>query len=307
MKKLLPVILIVACIIGAIAGSRESSLDPATHDALRLLVQRAEEGDVKSIFELARLHDSGFDTIHIDTLRSSALYLEAARKGYPPAMNFIGYRYFTGEGIRKDVDSAIYWIRSAALAGDITAAANLGYMLSEGNEVEADQAEALKWITIAAEAGVRDAQLHLLELKKDEWEISGPDSALYVGTRYYLGNAPIIGVKLLETAAKSGNPKAAALLADAYSQGRGVRYDYQKSIDYLFDAAKKGDPSAQFILAELLEIFPDALQSSDDNYSSPSFWYEKAAASGISDSEAAYLLLYSLSPEETGPSKNKAQ
>ncbi|MCH5224663.1 MAG: sel1 repeat family protein [Muribaculaceae bacterium] len=272
------------------------------HEAIRDLARRATEGEAKALYDLAKLHDIGYDTISIDSLRSSLLYLASAKKGYPPAMNFIGFRYYNGDHVRQDIDSALYWIRAAGHAGDLTAATNLGYLLTQGEGVSHDEDEAVYWLTKASEGGVKEAQVNLIELMEEKWEALPADSALSLGTRYYVGSAPIIGVKLIEIASRYGSPKSKALLGDAYSKGRGVVYNHQKSIEYFYAAATAGDPSAQYILAELLDIFPDALlelfYDGETCYyeapilPSPHDLYEKAAEGGVVDSESAYRLLY---------------
>lgn len=292
--RVLPVMFVTGVTaFAAFAGGKVSEY----HEAVVNLAEKAEEGDPKSIFELAKLHDSGFDTIPKDSLRSSALYLEAAHMNYAPAMNFVGFRYYNGDGLRQDTDSALYWIRRAADAGDITAAANLGYLLTESPLIAHDTEEAVKWLTIASEAGVVDAQLHLSQLQKEVWESLPLDSTFNTGVRYYVGSAPIVGVKLIELSAREGNPKAIALMGDAYSKGRGVAYDHQKSIRYFLEAARGGNAPAQFILGELLDIFPDALSleefSPAPEETTAEYWYEKAAESGITDSEEAFSALLS--------------
>ena len=269
---------------------------------MRQLVERADSGSPKALYDLARLHESGYDSIFVDSVRSMALYRLSAEHGYAPAMNYIGFRYYTGSDINKDIDSALYWIRKAANNGDITAAANLSYLLTESPDFPHDEEEALKWITIAAEGGVNEAQVKLIDRMSSSWEALPADSALQIGMKYYLENAPIMGVKLIEMAAKQNNPKAMAILGDAYSKGLGVVYDHQKAIDYFYEAALSGDPSAQFVIAEMLEIFPDAIHSNLEKYLSgashgemtdPTFWYEKAQEGGVTDSEKAYEKMFS--------------
>lgn len=257
--------------------------------ALRQLSEKADAGDAKALYDMARLLETGFDSIPVDSVKSLSLYRLSAEKEFPPAMNYIGFRFYTGDKMPQDIDSALYWIRRAADIGDATAAANLGYLLTESNDIEFNAEEAVKWLTIASKAGVPEAQLKLVDLMKEQWEELPMDSVLYKGEEYYLGRAQIAGVKLLEIASEKGSAKASALLGDAYSKGIGVPYDHQKSTDYFYKAAQSGDPSAQFIIAELLEIFPDAIPGSE----SPEYWFEKASEAGISDSETAYRKLYS--------------
>lgn len=288
--------------------------------AVRQLVERAGEGDPKSLYHLATLHDTGYDSIPVDSAVSTALYRLSAEKGFAPAMNYLGYRYFNGDYVRQDVDSALYWMAKAAGAGDAKAASNLGYLLSHDDAVTRDYPQAVYWLTKAAdtglpvaqslladllrqglgtpkdtaraealytaaiEHGLQDAELKLLSMKGRGWESLSPDSAVALGRHYYTHRAPFIGVTLFENAAAHDNPDALALLGDAYSRAVGVEYDHDKSVAYFLRAALLGQPSAQFVIAELLDIFPDALS---DTIPGAPYWYEKAAAAGISDAEAA--------------------
>lgn len=305
MKRFFPLLLIIALIGGCLWAQSET---PEIRAALNGLIQKAESGDAKALYDLARLYDTGYDSIPVDSLKSTALYLESAQKGYSPARNYIGFRYFKGEIVNRDVDSALYWIRAAANDGDITAATNLGYLYLHSDEVNHDENEAAKWLMIAAEEGVIDAQNELLNLKSAEWDTIPADSAFSLGVKYYIGKAPIIGVKLIEIASREHNPRALALLGDAYSKGRGVAYDHKKSMDYFFQSAQQGYAPAQFIIAELLDILPDSLElllspensgnktddaSFGDIYSAQ-FWYEKAAEGGINNSDDAFNNLLAL-------------
>ena len=64
--------------------------------------------------------------------------------------------------------------------------------------------------------------------------------------------------------------RAMALLGDAYSRGVGVKYSHDKSLAYFARAALAGNPSAMYILAETLEVFPDALQDLPVDLQDPS-------------------------------------
>lgn len=287
MRGSLPFLILLFFAVGCFWANGSS---PEEKAALHQLAVKADAGEPKALYDLARLHDIGYDTIAVDSLRSTALYLLSARKGYAPAMNYIGFKYYNGFMGKRDVDSAFYWIRKAADQGDVTAAANLGYLLMEGKDVNHDEEEALKWISVAAENGVPEAQFKLVDLMVDQWEELPVDSALLKGEEFYLGKAPIIGVRLLEIASDKGSAKALALLGDAYSKGVGVPYDHQKSTEYFYKAALACNPSAQFIVAELLEIFPDAIPGAEG----AEFWLDKARIGGVEDSESAYRLLYSI-------------
>lgn len=304
-------------LIGVAVASDEVTRE---RHAVRQLVERAGEGDAKSLYHLATLHDTGYDSIPVDSAVSTALYRLSAEKGYAPAMNYLGYRYFNGDYVRQDIDSALYWMAKAAGLGDVKAASNLGYLLSHDDAVTRNYPQAVYWLTKAADAGLpvaqslladllrqglgapkdtaraealytsaiehglQDAELKLLSMKGRGWESLAPDSAVALGRYYYTHRAPFIGVTLFENAAAHDNPDALALLGDAYSRAVGVEYDHDKSVAYFLRAAQLGQPSAQFVIAELLDIFPDALS---DTIPGAPYWYEKAADAGITDAEAA--------------------
>lgn len=311
--------------------------------ALRELVKHASEGDPKALYDLSRLHDTGYDSIPVDSARSAALCLKSAIAGYAPAQNYIGTRYFEGRGMAHDVDSALYWIEKAAGNGDARAANNLGYLAVQGRYVAKDYGQALKWFSLAADAGLptgqsqladmyrsglgtlpdtlkavrlytqaiqsglQDAEKKLLDMMGRKWETIPVDSMLSIGRYYYTHKAPVIGVTLFENAAAQGDADAFALLGDAYSRAKGVDYNHDRSISCFLRAALGGQPSAQFVIAELLDIFPDMLSRATEaaviadfykgrevppDIASAQYWYEKASAGGVTDSRSATRLLY---------------
>lgn len=292
--------------------------------ALRELVRKANSGDPKSLYDLASLHDKGFDSVQIDSARSTALYRMSAAKGYARAENYLGFRYFKGEFVEQNIDSALFWITKAAADGDISAANNLGYLLIESDIVPHDYQRGAYWLKKAADAGLpqaesqladlyrkglgvdadtslavalynraidkglHDAELKLMSMMERNWEKLSADSAVALGRYYYIHRAPMAGVMLFENAAKNNNPAALALLGDAYSKGKGIDYNHAESIKCYLRAAELGNPSAQFVIAELLDIFPDALP---DSVPPASYWYEQAASSGIRDADSAFRVL----------------
>lgn len=299
--------------------------------AIPIICQTKEE-----LYETALIYEIGNDSIKADSQKASVYYKLAAEKGNIEAQNYLGFRYYNGEGIRQDADSAIYWIRKAAEKGDIKAAGNMGYLLSQAPDITHDYDEAFRWLKTATEAGLptamtqlaelyrrglgcspdtlnairlyekaismrqRDGELRLLAMMGPKWKTLPADSAFILGLKYYREGAPIAAVELLENAASQGIIRAKALLGDAYSKGNGVAYDHDKSILLFYEAALEGDPSSQFILAELLEFFPDSfkelnleLPTDQPFIDEPSYWYEKAFLQGVTDAEEAFNRLFS--------------
>ena len=265
---------------------------------------------------------------------------KAAEEGNAEARNYLGFRYYNGDGVARDIDSALFWIKKAASQGDVKAAGNLGYLLSQAPDVEHDYGEAIHWLQIAVDSGlptaytqlgdmyrqghgcapdtamavrlyekaislrIADAQQRLLSMMGYKWKELPADSALSLGLKYYPEFAPIAGIDLIENAAQACNPQALALLGDAYSRGIGVPYNHDLSVKYFIEGAIAGNPSAEYILAEMLEFFPDIMEetggeiqgginTSEDEFKTAGYWYTKAKEAGITNAEDAYKALFS--------------
>ncbi|MDE5887832.1 MAG: sel1 repeat family protein [Muribaculaceae bacterium] len=302
--------LFIPIFLGAVAVSLAAVPD-GVRESVRSLSQKADRGDGEAIYNLARLHDIGYDSIEVDSARSTALYLEAADRGNAKAMNYLGFRYFKGEYVDKDIDSALFWLSKAVEAGDPGAANNLGYLYASGMAVEQDFGKAREWFGIAADAGIHSAEAQLADLFCEglggETDTIGALQLYRKAARGGIREAGIKRAELLKNMADRGDARAMALLGDAYSRGEGVPYNHQLSTEYFLKGALGGEPSAAFVIAELLEIFPDAF--SEKNYSdiirsivkdeeirkemlSPQYWYEKAAAAGITNAEEATRNLF---------------
>lgn len=332
------------CLLALIISS--FSRNEERHSALLGLIQRAESGDGKALYDLGHLHDIGYDTIPIDSALSTDLYRRSALKGYAPAMNILGFRFFNGEFVERNIDSALYWINQAADAGDIKAAGNLGYLYSQSEEIPHDYLKAEKWLRMASDAGLptaqssladlyrtgpsiilpdtlmaislyekafskglADAELKLLSMMGYKWKLLPPDSAMNLALHYYELGAREIATDLVENVVESSdNPRALALLGDAYSRGEGVPYNHELSVEYFLHSALLGNPSAQFVIAELLEFFPDALENDtlkekikewnvelipQEDITDARLWYEKASKGGVNNAEEASYYLFS--------------
>lgn len=294
------------------------------------LTLRADSGDLKSIYSLASLYERGYDSIAPDSIKSLSLYRRAAEAGMPEAQNYLGYLFYKGGMVKADTDSAVFWISQAALNGDMRAANNLGYMFMEGERIEHDDAKAAYWFEIAAEGGISSAITQLADLtaegrgvERDSlraeelyltaldrgfsdaahklWRLKGKyysslpdDDMMPIALRLYTHGAPQYAVVLFNILADRGDARAEALLGDAHSRALGADYDYNSSLLHFFRAAKGGNPSAAFFIAETLEFFPDALSDFEavtDEDTSPAKWYDAAAAAGVTDAASALRLL----------------
>lgn len=264
--------------------------------------------------------------------QSPAEIRQKAEEGDSEAMNYLGYLLISGEeGVEKDVAEGLEWLARAAKAGDVKAASNLGWLYLQGEVVDRNPELAAKWLDQAAEAGLpvaqsilgdlylegtgvrqdslaadslyreafegglRDAGFKLYNLNADKYASLSPEEKVKTGIYYYLSSVPSEGVKLFYMAAEEGDARAMALLGDAYTRATGVPYDHALSLKYYVEAARAGNPSAMFVIGELLDIFPDALKGNEDWEDLPNdpfFWYEKAAEEGVTDAVIASDFLF---------------
>lgn len=190
---------------------------------------------------------------------------------------------------REENDSIAYGYLLAAAEQKVpTALSMLGDLSRYGRIVKKDTLKAMTYYENALQQGLEDAEVRLISLMHTRWQALPADSALNLGIRYYLSYAPAAGVILFEqavdssanqrfdnicdtvgmTTAKEVAAKGMVLLGNAYSRGIGVKYDHLKSLGYFAGSALLGNPSAMFILAETLEIFPDALNDLRENAAS---------------------------------------
>lgn len=156
---------------------------------------------------------------------------DSAAVGNARAMNYLGFLYWQGLGTRHDADSAIYFLRKAADLGDAKALGNLGHLMLIGSEkLPVDSAEGIRLLDVAVEGRNLAALRELADLL-DQTE------------RY-------------DTLCPGGIKK----IADAYSHGYPLKYDYKKSIRYYWRAAQAGDSVSSRIIDETTQMFPDILR-----------------------------------------------
>lgn len=72
-------------------------------------------------------------------------HLVLAEQGYPLAECQIGYFYYEGLGVEKDLEKALYWTRRAAEHGDRDGQCNLAWFYEDAIGVERDIEQAKHW------------------------------------------------------------------------------------------------------------------------------------------------------------------
>lgn len=128
---------------------------PEGRRAFRQFERRAENGDAEAQYRLATVLETGWDSVHADSVRALELMRRSVQAGFPPAMNYLGYLYGKGykvgnrELIPIDRDSSVMWLRRSADAGDPRAVSNLAYLLLNDTVSRRRPAERLQTDSIA--------------------------------------------------------------------------------------------------------------------------------------------------------------
>lgn len=98
---------------------------------------------------------------------SFAQLRQLAKKGEPAAENVLGLRYFQGdekEGVKQDEREAVHWFTAAAEHGNVAAQSKLGFLYWSGRGVPKDLNKAYLWTVVACGQtgdGVKDPAVFL--------------------------------------------------------------------------------------------------------------------------------------------------
>lgn len=96
---------------------------------------------------------------------------KAAAGGDDYAINALGYNYWKGIGVEKDVEKAVALYRKAARKKNEHAALNLALCYRDGDGVEKDLRESIRWFRLAQrwciDLDPLEIQDNIDELKKE--------------------------------------------------------------------------------------------------------------------------------------------
>ncbi|MDE6866025.1 MAG: hypothetical protein K2J23_01350 [Muribaculaceae bacterium] len=279
----------------AIYGSEPRSAPISSGRSLAEMVRALEHDTAPSaLYHLSTLYERGFDSIPADSLRAMTLLKESARRGYAPAQNYLGFKLYTtapdsawywlgkaaDAGDAKALSNMAYLLLSedtlsssplsserslkaiellqrSADSGVATAKAHLGDLYRKGRGVERDSLMARQLYLDAVRGGYADAEMPLWYIEEARLNTLSPEEALRAGKEAAEAGADAVAFLLFRRAVEGDIPEAYTLIGDAYSSAKGVDYNYEKALENYKAGAEKGDPRAQRIIEELLEIFPD--------------------------------------------------
>jgi TPR repeat protein len=209
------------------------------------LLARATNGDREAEWGVAdRYADGCMDKrgkliVKRSAAKAAQWFRRAAEHGCGPAQNNLGILLSNGNGLRKNVEESLFWLRRAFRAGDSCAAQNIAITYRENGDLKT----AFKWFRKAAGAGDGDALIQL-------------------GIHYYWGKGvrrnPRAAVRCFRAAKKvknvsgMGRDDAYFFLGIAYREGRGVRASIPNARKFFKQANIDGDHvAAERMLSKL--------------------------------------------------------
>lgn len=209
------------------------------------LLQKAEDGDMEAQWEVAdRYHDgcrddNGDVLVKASSANAVEWFRKSAEAGYAPAQNNLGVMLGDGDGVDKDADLAIYWLKKAYRAGDSCAPQNVAMTYRDMGKFK----RAIHWFNKCA--------------------VTGDDNAiLQIGIHYFWGKGArknySKAVECFQKAIKGKNIAEASrddahfYLAIAYLEGKGFPKSIPTARKLLKRANKDNDhPAARELLREL--------------------------------------------------------
>ncbi len=205
-------------------------------EAASLCRARAEQGDVKSEFELGQMYHYG-KGVSQDYSEALRWYHKAADQGDAKAQYAIGYLQYYGQGVPQNYAEALLWNRKAAEQGCARAEDALAGMYYDGKGVPQDYTESVRWYRKAAEQG-------------DAWGQDGLGSAYEQGQGVPRDHAE--AVRWFRKSAQQGFARGQYDLGYMYYYGRGVQHDNAEAYRWFRKASAQGDKEAQRVLTTRL-------------------------------------------------------
>jgi TPR repeat protein len=204
------------------------------------LLQKAEDGDPEAQWEIAdRYHDGCRDEKGVVLVEASEWFRKSAEAGFMPAQNNFGNMLGDGDGVAKDPDNALRWLKKAWKGGDQCAPQNIAITYRDKGNLK----RAFHWFNKGAEAGDDDA-------------------VLQIGIHYFWGRGIrkdySKAIDCFKKAIKGKNISEASrddahfYLALAYLEGKGVTKSIPNAKKLLKRANIDNDhPAARALLQEL--------------------------------------------------------
>ncbi len=207
-----------------------SSTKPPSKEVIAKCRKKADLGDAKSQYELAKYYYEGQgmqrdDGVAVKWLRG------AAEQGYADAECALGAFYLYGRGVPQDYAEALKWLRKAAAQNNAEAQYGVGQCYFEGNGVKRDDSEAAKWFLKSANQGCALAQLNLAQCYNSALGVPRDNTE---------------ALKWFRKAAEQNNANAQYSLGQFYLFGIGIANDFTEAMKWFRKAAVNNNIEAQY-------------------------------------------------------------
>ncbi len=233
-----------------------------SEEAKDLCLDWVERGDPRALYSLARRKMNGWMVEpEPDHMKLVQLFKQSADAGYSRAQYTMGMLYMTGEEVDQNIQTAYWWLKSAAAQDHPIALHHIGICYAQGIGVEPDIEQAFHFFSKSADLGLDAAKNSLavfynngIHVIQNEWKAS----------------------ELYLEAADEGDPTAAFNIGNCYLDGKGVKRDVGMGIEWIARSAEKGNLAA---CSQLSRIYEEGLLADFDAVE-VAYWREKAAELG---------------------------
>lgn len=120
-------------------------------------LQKAEQGEVDSQYQLAEMYYSGAGVAQ-DYKTAAKWYQKAAEQGDIKAQFKLAEMYYSGTGLVQHYKAAAKWYLKAAEQGDARAQFKLGFIYSTGEGVIQNLKLAIMWANLSESNGYHNAR-----------------------------------------------------------------------------------------------------------------------------------------------------
>ncbi|MBO5589910.1 MAG: SEL1-like repeat protein [Acidaminococcaceae bacterium] len=233
--------------------------------AFELYQKAADMGSMDAVAGLGWCYYNG-NGVEKDLEKALEYNSEAADAGVARAQNVLGVMYDLGEGVNKNKVKAAELYRLAANKGDANAQCNLGYMYEDGVGVPQDFAQAVEWYRKAAEQGLARGQCNLGRMYRNgDGVAQNFDEAM----KWFLKGAA------------QDDARSLTFVGWMYYHGEGVAQDYGTAHSWFLKAAEHDYDWAQYNIGWDYENGQGVEQNRQKAYE----WYKKAADQGYEDAK----------------------
>jgi uncharacterized protein len=147
-------------------------------DIQKQLYDKAEQGDVSAMLEIANIYEYGDSTTNKDSKKAMLFYKKAADGNDVDAQYQYGTDlFYADKASRKDKNIAINYIKKSAEGGYYEAQHMLGilYLNLNGHELKKDNKAGVEWLVRAAKQGNDESYYVLGSLYFKGYEDIKPD------------------------------------------------------------------------------------------------------------------------------------